>query len=291
MIGDLTPAVSVARARRAVAAAFRDAGLDTPELDARVLIGHALGLDHAGLVAQAERILGRDSAERIRALAVRRIGREPVARIVGHKEFWSLPFVIGPAVLVPRPETETLVEAALGVVDAAPRRCRRIADLGTGSGALLLAILHELERAHGVGTDVSPAALAVARENSQRLGLAARASFVACDFGKALAPDFDLVISNPPYVAESEWRRLDPEVRCHDPRLALDGGEDGLAAYRAIAADARRLAAPGGHILVEVGAGMHESVAALFAAEGLVNRAARPDFNGVPRALLAQCPR
>lgn len=290
MTGDLELAVSVAGARRALAAAFREAGLDTPELDARLLVGHALGLGHAALTAQCDRTIRREQAERIRTFAARRIGREPVARIVGTKEFWSLPFVITPAVLVPRPETETLVEAALGVVDAKPGQRLRIADLGTGSGALLLALLHELRGADGVGTDVSPAALDLARENCERLGLARRAAFVACDFGAALGGGFDLVVSNPPYVAEREWPRLAPEVRNYDPKLALDGGVDGLAGYRRIAADARRLTARGAHIIVELGAGMADPVAAVFAAAGLVIRAARPDLNGVPRALILRRP-
>ena len=290
MTGDLELAVSVAGARRALAAAFREAGLDTPELDARLLVGHALGLDHAALTAQSDRTIRREQAERIRTFAARRIDREPVARIVGTKEFWSLPFVITPAVLVPRPETETLVEAALGVVDAKPGQRLRIADLGTGSGALLLALLHELRGADGVGTDVSPAALDLARENCERLGLARRAAFVACDFGAALGGGFDLVVSNPPYVAEREWPRLAPEVRNYDPKLALDGGVDGLAGYRRIAADARRLTARGAHIIVELGAGMADPVAAVFAAAGLVIRAARPDLNGVPRALILRRP-
>jgi release factor glutamine methyltransferase len=290
MIGDFEPAISVAGARHALASVFRQAGLDTPELDARVLVGHALGLDHAALMAHADRRLRGGEAERMRAFAKRRLGREPVARIVGRKEFWSLQFVITPAVLVPRPETETLVEAALGALDIKPARCLRIADLGTGSGALLLALLHELEGAHGVGADVSPAALELARANCERLGLARRAAFVACDFGAALEGGFDLVVSNPPYVAEPEWPRLDPEVRSHDPKLALDGGADGLAAYRRIASDAQRLLARGAYLIVELGAGMTDRVSAVFVAAGLVILAARPDLNGVPRALITRRP-
>jgi release factor glutamine methyltransferase len=282
---DLDPVVSVAGARRALASAFRTAGLETPELDARLLVGHALGLDHADLAAQSDRIVGGEEAERIRTFAARRMAREPVARILGCKEFWSLPFVVAPAVLVPRPETETLVEAALTVLDAEPGRRPRIADLGTGSGALLLALLHELRGAEGVGTDVSPAALDLARENAKRLGLAQRATFVACDFGAALGGGFDLVVSNPPYVAQREWQRL-----AHDPKLALDGGPDGLAAYRRIAADAQRLLAPGAHIILELGTGTADPVAAIFAAQGLAIRAARPDFSAVPRALIIQRP-
>jgi release factor glutamine methyltransferase len=290
MTGQVEPGVSVAAARRVLATAFRDAGVEMPELDARILVGHALGLDHAALMARSDRRIRSGEAERIRAFAARRIGREPVARIVGAKEFWSLPFVIGPAVLVPRPETETLVEAALAVLSSSAEQRLRIADLGTGSGALLLALLHELRGAEGVGTDVSPAALHLARGNSERLGLSRRAAFVACDFGTALGGGFDLVVSNPPYVAEPDWPRLDPEVRDHDPKPALDGGADGLAAYRRIAADARRLVAPGAHIIVEFGAGMVDPVAAAFAAAGLVIRAARPDLSGVPRALIARRP-
>jgi len=287
---DLDPVVSVAGARRALASAFRAAGLDTPELDARLLVGHALRLDHANLAAQSDRIVRDEETERLRSFAARRIAREPVARILGRREFWGLSFAITPAVLVPRPETETLVEAALAVIGPEPRRRRRIADLGTGSGALLLAVLHELRGAEGVGTDVSPVALDLARQNAQRLGLARRAAFVACDFGAALAGGFDLVLSNPPYIAQTEWPQLDPEVRNHDPKLALDGGTDGLAAYRRIAADARRLLAPGAHIIVELGAGMADRVAALFAAEGLAIRSTRPDLNAVPRALIVQRP-
>lgn len=290
MTGALEPAVSVADARRVLAASFRAAGLDTPELDARLLVGHALGLDHAALVAQSDRMICSQEADRIRSVAARRIGREPVARILGRKEFWSLPLAITAAVLVPRPETETLVEAALGLIEAKSGEGVRIADLGTGSGALLVALLHELRGAQVVGTDVSPAVLDLARENCRRLGFSERAAFVACDFGAALGGGFDLVVSNPPYVAEREWTRLDPEARNWDPKLALDGGIDGLEAYRRIAADARRLLAPGAHIVIELGAGLADPAAKVFAAAGLVIRATRPDLNGVPRALVARRP-
>ena len=290
MTSDVILAASVAGARRTLASAFRHAGLATPDLDARVLVGHALGLHPAALLAQPDRTIRSQEADRIRTLAARRIAREPVARIVGQKEFWSLPLSITPAVLVPRPETETLVEAALEVMEGRQGERVRIADLGTGSGALLAAVLHEFPGGVGVGTDVSPAALEVARENCARLGLAERTAFVACDFGTALGARFDLVVSNPPYIAEHEWAGLDPEVRQYDPKLALDGGVDGLTAYRRIAADAARLLARGAHIVVEVGAGMADAVMALFAAVGLVIRATRPDLSGVPRALIVRPP-
>ena len=282
----LEPAVSIASARRALAARFRERGLDSPELDARVLVAHALGVDHPALIRQSSRILREAEIDRIAVLAARRLGGEPVARILGMKEFWSLPFMVTPAVLVPRPETETLVEAALQVLQARAAGPVRIADLGTGSGALLLALLHECVSAQGVGTDLSSAAVEVARENARRLGLSSRATFVTCDFGAALGAGFDLIVSNPPYVADREWARLDPEVRNHDPKLALHGGEDGLAAYRRIAADVRRLAVPGAHILVELGVGRADAVAAIFRAAGLVIRGTHPDLNGMARALI-----
>jgi release factor glutamine methyltransferase len=280
-------AATVGEARRAAAAALRRKGLDTPDLDARLLVGHALGLDHAGLVSAGERPLTRAEAERLDAALARRLAREPVARILGVKEFWSLSLAVSPDVLVPRPETETVVEAALAAV--ARDRALRIADLGTGSGAILLALLAELPAADGIGTDRSVAALSVARRNAQRLGLAARACFVACDYGDAIAGACDLVVSNPPYIATADITPLAPEVREFDPHLALDGGADGLAAYRTIAADAARLLAPGGWLAVEVGAGQAEPVAALFRRNGLILPAPpRHDLAGHPRVVVAR---
>ena len=279
---------SIAAARRALARAFRQAGLDSPELDARILVGHALSLDHASMVADAERTLTGGERESIAVLARRRLAREPVARIVGAREFWGLPLCLSPAVLVPRPETETVVEAALAALDARGSRERRlrIADLGTGCGALMLALLSELPAAAGIATDVSEAAVRVARHNATRLGLMERSRLVVCDFIAALNGPFDLVVANPPYVATNQLGSLEPEVRDHDPAAALDGGRAGLAAYRAIAAGIGRILTPGADVVVEVGHGQAASVAALFAAAGLSPRLpARPDLAGVPRAL------
>jgi release factor glutamine methyltransferase len=269
---------SIAAARSALTDAFRHAGLDTPELDARVLVGHALGLDHAKLAARADRMLDDGEVRAIAALAARRIAREPVARIVGLKEFWGLTLTISEATLVPRPETETA---------GSRRRALRIADLGTGTGAILLALLSELPEAEGVGTDASLAALAVARQNATRQGLAARINFVACDHGAALAGGFDLVVSNPPYVASGDIAGLQPEARC-DPRIALDGGTDGLTSYRAIATDALRLLAPTGHLVVELGMGQERAVASLLRSHGLLALPVRCDLAGIPRVLSAR---
>ena len=283
----LDSSVSIAGARRALARMFAAAGLDTPALDARVLVGHALGLDHAGLTAAAERVLDPAERERIAAVASRRLAREPVSRIVGMKEFWGLPLRVNPAVLVPRPETETVVATALAALDRDGDRARplRIADLGTGSGALLLALLNELPNAFAIGTDLSTAALALARDNAQQLGLAARAVFVACDFAAALAGALDLIVANPPYVTSAELAQLAPEVRDHDPSLALDGGPDGLRAYRALAADAPRLIGAAGHMVIEVGAGQADAVASLFASQQPLDVTAARDLAGMSRAL------
>jgi release factor glutamine methyltransferase len=192
---------------------------------------------------------------------------------------------------VPRPDTETVVEAALAALRAEGRgdAALRIADIGTGSGAILLALLSELPAATGIGTDRSAAALATARANCARLGLARRAAFVACDFAAALGAGVDLVVSNPPYVGSAELAGLPPEVRDYDPRLALDGGADGLAAYRTVARDAARILSPGGHVIVELGAGLAAAVGTILEAAGLpVTSPPRPDLAGIPRVLQAR---
>jgi release factor glutamine methyltransferase len=280
---------TAAEVRRALTAKFHAAGLDSPDLDSRILIGHALGLDHAALAAAATRSLGADEESAIAALASRRLAGEPVARILGYKEFWSLPLRVDAATLVPRPETETVVEAALAAIDAGGPRPRelRIADLGTGSGALILALLSEFPNAFGIGTDTSFMALVTARDNASRLALT-RAKFIACNMTAALRGPFDAIVSNPPYIASGDIAMLAPDVRDFDPHLALDGGTDGLDFYRAIAAAAPALLAPGGALVVELGIGQAEPVAHLFAAVGLAPSPPHPDLNGTPRALVAR---
>jgi release factor glutamine methyltransferase len=287
--GSGADALSVRAARRALTEQFRAAGLDAPELDARILVGHALALDHAGLAAAGARVLDAAEWASIAAFAYRRLAREPVARIVGNKEFWSLTLRINATTLVPRPETETVVETALAAIDAGGSRSQplRLADLGTGSGALLLALLTELPNAFGIGTDTSVGALRIARENAQRLQLA-RAAFVAGDMSAALRGPFDLIVSNPPYIASGDIAALAAEVRDYDPRSALDGGADGLDYYRAIAAVVPALLKPAGALVVEVGTGQARAVTALFAEAGLAASPPRMDLAGVPRALVAR---
>jgi release factor glutamine methyltransferase len=282
-------ALCVDAARRNIAQRLRDHGFDTPELDARILVSHALGLDHTALIHAGRRWLAATEIAWIEALAARRLAREPIARITGIKEFWSLPLKVTPAVLVPRPETETVVEQALAILDRTSARSRalRIADLGVGSGAILIALLTELPNACAIGTDCDPAALAVARENARYLGVAARAKFIACDFGAGLARGCDLVVTNPPYICTDEIAELEPDVREFDPRRALDGGPDGLAAYRAIAIDAQRILAPGAHLIAEIGKGQGDAVATLFAAAGFGRIRIVPDLAGISRAMVA----
>jgi release factor glutamine methyltransferase len=282
-------ALTLAAKRQALGETLRQAGIDSPDADARLLISHALGLDRAALISNGDRALNAEEIAAIDALAARRFRREPVSRIFGRKEFWSLSLDVTGAVLVPRPETETIVEAALDFVVRGGLRLERlrVLDIGTGSGALVLALLSELEAAAGVATDISPEALAVARGNAERLGLSARCDFVLCNIADAVNGRFDLIVSNPPYIAHSDLAVLEPEVRDYDPALALDGGIDGLDFYRAIAAQAPRLLAPGGRLIVELGAGQEAAVHSLFVAAGLSVNAARTDLAGIPRSLSA----
>ena len=270
-----------------LAQAFRTAGIEDADVDARLLVGHALHLDRARLIAQSDRILEAREINVISALAARRLKREPVSRILGQKEFWSIALAITPDVLVPRPETETVVEGALDFVVRGGLRMEklRILDIGTGSGALLLALLRELPNATGIGTDISTGALKVARENAARCGVEGRCTFVVCDIASVVEGPFDLLVSNPPYIAHNEITSLAPEVKNYDPTVALDGGDDGLAAYRAIAADAKRLLAPGARMFVELGAGQEAAVRDLFTNVGLIAGIARTDLAGIPRVL------
>jgi release factor glutamine methyltransferase len=278
---------TVAATRRALVEQFRQAGIDSADADARLLMAHALGVDRAELIANGERVLNEPEMQTIDALAARRLRHEPVARIFGRKEFWSLSLAISPAVLVPRPETETVVEAALDALAGLRREKLRILDIGAGSGALILALLSELPNATGTATDISEAALAVARGNAERNGLNARCTFLVCNIAAGLAGPFDLIVSNPPYVAHGEIASLAPEVRDYDPEIALDGGADGLDGYRAIAKEARRLLAPGGRLVVELGAGQEAAVRALFTNAGLMVTGVRADLAGIARALSA----
>lgn len=283
--------LTIEAARRALAAQFKASGIESPDLDARLLIGAALDLDHTGLATQASREITRDEDKAIAAFALRRMTHEPVARILGHKEFWGLDLRLSNATLVPRPDTETVVAAALEIFrnDSRTPKALRIADIGTGSGAILLALLSELAEATGIGTDISMAALATAELNARQLGLDGRASFVQCNYAAALSGPFDLIVSNPPYIRSADIAMLDRDVRDHDPRLALDGGVDGLDAYRAITPQAAALLAPDGVLIFEVGHGQSAQVSALMCAVGLTLAfPPRTDLGGILRAVVGR---
>jgi release factor glutamine methyltransferase len=285
---------TVEASRRTLTARLRITAIDSAELDARILIGAVLGLDLTGMIAASERRVSAAEAARLEEASRRRVAGEPVARIVGSREFWGLPLLLSAATLVPRPDTETVVELALEMLRplevlepcANPDRRWRIADIGTGSGAILLALLSELPDAYGVGTDISVAALRTASRNAADLGLAHRAAFVACDYAAALSGAFDLIVSNPPYIRTADIAGLSIEVRDHDPLLALDGGTDGFDAYRALIPQAARLLAPDGALVVEAGHGQSGEIQRLIDAAGLTcERPPKADLAGIRRAV------
>jgi release factor glutamine methyltransferase len=278
---------TIETARRALAKTFEAAGIVSAELDARILIGEVLKLDLTGLISAAARDITAAEAAQLQGFARRRIAGEPVARIIGRKEFWGLPLHLSAATLVPRPDTETVVELALEIARE-PNwvHASRIIDIGTGTGAILLALLHELPGASGVGTDISLQALQTARRNAADLALAPRAAFVASDYAAALSGAFDLIVSNPPYIRSSDIADLATEVRDHDPLQALDGGADGLAAYRVLIPQAERLLKRGGALVVEAGQDQSGDIEALMTAAGLtIDRPPKTDLGGISRAV------
>lgn len=270
---------------------LRAAGVADARQDAWLLLAHVCGQDRATLLAHARDPLGADDRRLFQGLVDRRARREPLAQILERKEFWSLDFRISADVLCPRPDSESLIEAALTEVD---KRCRpnaralRILDLGTGSGCLLLALLSEWSTASGIGVDRSSTALTIARSNAEMLGLAERAAWLCADWGTALDQRFDLVVSNPPYIARSDRPKLEPEVRQFEPEAALFAGEDGLDAYRSLAGDLHRLLVPNGLAFLEVGFDQADPVEALLEGAGLNAIGRRQDLAGIDRCLIAE---
>ena len=273
--------MTVAEALRHGAARLRAAGIDNPRLEARLLLAHAMGCDTAGLIRAPDA-----PAADYDALLDRRVAHEPLAYIVGRRGFWSLDFAVSPATLIPRPDTETLIEAALAMP---PPGARRILDLGTGTGCILLTLLHEWPEALGIGIDLSPDAAALARQNAISLGLADRSAFLCGDWAEAVSGTFDLVASNPPYIRSADIPGLMPDVARYEPHGALDGGTDGYDAYRRLVADLPRLLAPRGVAILELGIGQAETVAYLAMAAGLVSETRR-DLGGIARAIVLRRP-
>jgi release factor glutamine methyltransferase len=272
--------------------ALTAAGIDNARFEARLLLSVASSRSIEALVAHGRDETPAAVVERLRVLTARRVRREPMAHILGEREFWGLPFKVTPAVLVPRPDSETVIETALILL---PDRARawRILDLGVGSGCLLLSLLSEFKSATGVGMDASPEALEVARTNAGALGLAPRATLVlgdwrVPDWWRALGGPFDLVVANPPYIESAAIDGLMPEVARFDPRLALDGGEDGLAAYRSIASAAHRIITANGWLLAEIGEGQAIDITNIFRSSGLTPETPAKDLGGIERVIPAK---
>lgn len=279
--GDGAPEAALRWARDRLGAA----GVESPRRDARLLLAAALDLAPEGPISAGEPRLSADQRHRFEALVERRHRREPVSRILGRREFWSLDFAITPATLDPRPDSETLVAAVLGRIGDHGRPAR-VLDLGTGSGNLLLAVLSALPRAWGVGLDRDAAALAAASANAAALGLAARSAFVAGDWGAGLAGEWDVIVCNPPYIRSGDIDALAPEVARFEPRGALDGGADGLAAHRRVVPELRRLLSRDGLAALELGAGQAPHVLAMAGGAGLEVLDCLPDLAGIQRCLV-----
>ena len=268
---------------------LQGAGIDGPVIDARLLVEAAAGATRADILADPHRPLTPEQSETLDGFLTRRIAREPISHILGVKGFWKIMLRVTPDVLTPRPDTETLLDAVLPLMPEGERL--KVLDLGVGSGAVLLAILAERPAAVGLGTDVSEEALAVARDNAASLGLGGRAAFLRTDWTSGLASaGFDVVVSNPPYIASGDIAGLAPEVRDHEPRLALDGGADGLDAYRQLAPEILAALRPGGLFAVEFGLGQAASVRALFEAAGATDLAIVNDLTARERVLRGRRP-
>jgi release factor glutamine methyltransferase len=282
---ELRPSTTRARARAVLTEAMRGLGFDQPEREATLLLAHAGAIRASDLISVPEAPLG-DAAWRVADFAARRFAGEPLSRILGRREFWSLTFAITPDVLDPRADTETLVEAVLGEMKERRAEPLRVLDLGVGSGALLCALLSEFPRAVAIGVDLSERAAAIARANVETLGLGGRATIRVGNWGEGLEGPFDLIASNPPYIPAAEIAGLDREVREHDPRLALDGGPDGLEAYRALAPELARLLEPEkGRFFLEFGQGQAEAVRAILEGVGLKVIATLNDLSGRARVV------
>ena len=272
---------TLAQALRAATERLAAAGVDSPARDARVLAAHVLGLAADALIFEGGRELDAPEVSALEEAVAARARRQPVSQITGRRLFWGRSFRVTPDVLDPRPETEILVGQALSGPLA------RVLDLGTGTGCILLTLLAERPEATGLGLDLSPAALDVARGNAAILGLEGRARFAASDWYQAVDGPYDLIVSNPPYIAADEMAQLSPEVRDWEPDLALTPGGDGLDAYRAIAAGAPAHLSPGGRLMVEIGPTQAQAVAALFSAAGLTDIVVTQDLDGRDRVVSA----
>lgn len=269
---------------------LRNAGIDDAATDARILIGHALGLDRASLLSQSERALSPGEEIACRALLDQRKKGKPVSRITGVREFWGLPFGLNEATLDPRPDSETLIDAVTALWSSGwnDGKNERILDLGTGTGCLLLALLHERPNATGLGVDVSEDAVGQARENAATLGLRTRAAFQQSDWLNNVSGTFDIIVSNPPYIETETIGTLQPEVRLFDPARALDGGQDGLDPYRLLIPQLSRFLNPGGLVAFEIGLSQEKAVSTMLRHNKFTNIICRKDLGGIVRVVMGR---
>ena len=270
---------------------FRKEGMTTPRLDAEVLLAETLGMDRVGLYTHFDQPLQPGELARFKQLILRRLRREPVAYILGRKEFWSLPIRVSPDVLIPRPETETLVAEALKILAAGGKEDLRLLEIGTGSGAISIALAKERPSANITATDLSPEALSIAGENAAQNGVRERIRFLPGDLFQPVpeGETFDLVVSNPPYIIRGQLSSLMPEVRDYEPRVALDGGKDGLDFFRRALPAVGDFLRPGGWFLAEMGAGQDRQVLELAEENPDLNSFAfAKDLNGVNRVFKAR---
>lgn len=263
---------------------LKNVGVETPGLDAKIILLATESIDSASLIAAPETPL--ESQEKFDSAIARRCLREPVSKILGHRDFWKHRFIVNSDVLDPRPDTELLVETAL--IEASGNQPERVLDMGTGSGCILLSLLSELPGITGVGTDISDAALEVAQQNAEALQLNDRVHFMISDWFSGLDETFNLVVSNPPYISTTENVTLSPEVIDWDPEVALFAGMDGLQAYRKIASGLSTVLKPDGTALFEIGFGQANSVKAIFERAGFKRISSRFDMGGIERCLIVQ---
>lgn len=275
----------VKEALREAVKQLQAARIETASLDARVLLEHVLGISREQLLLAFDDVMTPKEEQAYQAIIAERAKRRPVAQLIGKREFWGMDFIVTEDTLTPRPDSETLVEAVLANVKdkAAPLK---ILDLGTGTGCLLLSLLKELPNASGMGVDASPKALSVARENAKNLEFSLRARFRINDWCQGLGETFDIVVANPPYIATTDILGLEPEVAQFEPKLALDGGADGLKAYRDVVAALPPVLAAEAIVGFEVGAGQHAALAEIAAGQGFAVKEMRQDLQGVMRAVL-----
>ncbi len=267
---------------------LQQSGCDNPSLDAQLLLAHTIGKTREFIIGRPEHPLSTEEISAYESLIKRRQNREPLAKIIGKKEFWSREFIVSGATLDPRPDSETIIEAVLELFPDKNSELK-VADFGTGSGCLLLTILAEYPESLGIGVDIQRDTLDIAAENAAKLGLAKRSEFILNNWAEGMDGKFDLIISNPPYIKNSDIKELAPEVSAHEPYMALAGGEDGLDCYRLLAPQLKNLLKPNGHLIFEFGMGQENSVREISEHAGMQFISFKNDLAGIIRCIVVSC--